>query len=437
MSTYDLWGGLILLPALVMVSIPLLAAAAARETDPRIRTLIVGAFVLKIMATFPRYWMAMVLYDSQADAADYHAAGVALAESIWSGNPTLDTDLLGTSFIETVTGLLYTGIGPTILGGFLVYSWFGFWGLYFFFRAFRIAVPDGDARLYAALMLFLPTLVFWTSSIGKDAFIMLALGLAAYGAARVMTFARGGFVLLVVGLSGAMFVRPHVAVLILGGVAIGYLVRASHPRLGALGPAAKFAGVGALVVAGLALMWTAEYYLQVDTFDPATVNGWLEETGRRTSRGGSSFEVLGGGTLLQYPLAVVTLLFRPFPFEAPNAQALLTSLEGIFLLLLLLRYRRRVLGAFTQVRRVPYIAVCVVSALLLIFAFQEFSNFGIVARQRAQILPFVLALVCVRTQRELAAAASSRTPPGQALTTGSAVVYVGEGPGTNPPKRCR
>ena len=39
--------------------------------------------------------------------------------------------------------------GPTKLGGFLVFSWLGFWGLYLAFRAFRIAFPDDDYRRYA------------------------------------------------------------------------------------------------------------------------------------------------------------------------------------------------------------------------------------------------------------------------------------------------
>ena len=71
------------------------------------------------------------------------------------------------------------------LGGFLVFAWIGFLGLLLFWRAFRIGVPDGDGRRYMILVLFLPSLLYWPSAIGKEAWMMLGLGLCAYGIACV------------------------------------------------------------------------------------------------------------------------------------------------------------------------------------------------------------------------------------------------------------
>ena len=42
-----------------------------------------------------------------------------------------------------MTGIVYTVTGPSLIGGYLVFSWLGFWGLLLFFRAFQIAVPHG------------------------------------------------------------------------------------------------------------------------------------------------------------------------------------------------------------------------------------------------------------------------------------------------------
>src|SRR5205085_1758787 len=102
--------------------------------------------------------------------------------------------------IEVVTGLIYAVIGPTQLGGFLVYAWLGFLGLVLFYRAFRIAFPEGDHRRYARFLFLLPSLLFWPSSIGKDAWMVLMLGIAAYGAARVLSRQPTGFILCVLGL---------------------------------------------------------------------------------------------------------------------------------------------------------------------------------------------------------------------------------------------
>ena len=74
-------------------------------------------------------------------------------------------------------------IGPSRLGGFLVYTFIGYWGLVLFHHAARIGLPSLDERRYAMLLYFMPALVFWPSSIGKEAVMMLAIGCAAFGAA--------------------------------------------------------------------------------------------------------------------------------------------------------------------------------------------------------------------------------------------------------------
>src|SRR5207248_9478851 len=127
---------------------------------------------------------------------------------------------VGTGFLNLLTGIVYVVMGPTKLGGFLLFSWLGFWGLYLCYRAFRIGCPEGNARRYAVLVFFLPSLLFWPSGIGKDAWMIFAVGLSAYGAARVLTRARGGFLLLCLGLAASGVGRPHVAALMVGGLAL-------------------------------------------------------------------------------------------------------------------------------------------------------------------------------------------------------------------------
>src|SRR5204863_3854856 len=101
--------------------------------------------------------------------------------------------------------------GPSLLGAFFIFSWAGFWGLYLFYRAFCIAVPEGDHRRYALLILLLPSLLFWPSSLGKEAWMTLGLGLFAYGGARIITHQRYGFMVVLAGVLATAAVRPHVA----------------------------------------------------------------------------------------------------------------------------------------------------------------------------------------------------------------------------------
>ena len=59
-----------------------------------------------------------------------------------------------------------------------------------------------------------------------------------------------------------------------------------------------------------------------------------------------------------FPLAAVTVLFRPFIFEAHNAQARLAALESTALIVLFLLRFRWVMAALRSLRRQPYVVFC-------------------------------------------------------------------------------
>jgi hypothetical protein len=89
------------------------------------------------------------------------------------------------------------------------------------------------------------------------------------------------------------------------------------------------------------------------------------------------------------------VLFRPLPHEAHNAQAVLTSFEGLFLLGLFAVSWRRLRKLPRDTLRTPYLAFASVYSLLFMLAFSSFGNFGILARQRAQLFPLVLVVLAL------------------------------------------
>jgi hypothetical protein len=110
----------------------------------------------------------------------------------------------------------------------MVFTWMSFWGLAFCVKAAHHAIGGFATRRYAIAVFFFPSLVYWGSSIGKEAFVGLCLGVSAYGASLVLTRRGGavrGFVLLAVGLVGAAYVRPHFAAIWAGAVLIALVAR--------------------------------------------------------------------------------------------------------------------------------------------------------------------------------------------------------------------
>jgi hypothetical protein len=394
---------LFLVPVLLAASWPAFVRQARRERNARIATLLLLALVLKLLGSMVRYLVAVYVYDGSADAMAYHDYGTVLAMRFRAGE--FDTgleSLSDTNFIRFFTGVVYTVTGPSVHAGFLLYAWLAFWGMFSMYRAFTIAIPDGNRLSYARLLFFLPSMLYWPSSIGKEAWMLFALGLATFGTARLLTGrAWRGLVVAGIGLYLATLVRPHVAGMAGLGLVAAYLLARPPRRLGAAGPVVKLLALVALIGVAVLLLGKTQSYLLNKGIDPADgVNSVLTESARRTGQGGSSFAAPSVVTSpVKLPLAMVTILFRPFLFEAHNAQVAVTALESTLLLCLTVSRRRSVWQAIRHPRRRPYVAFVVVYMTVFVVAFSTVANFGILARERTQLLPFFMVLLAIPARR--------------------------------------
>lgn len=417
-TPYDIWGAFLVAPLLVAATVPLARRMARAEGDPRIARLVLLALVAKLAASLVRYTVAFDVYGGVADASAYAEAGARLAPLYRLGlvSADLGAPLVGTGFLRLVTGMVFAVIGPTTLGGFLVFSWFGFWGMYCFFRAFRVGYPDGDWRRYALLVFFLPSLLFWPSSIGKEAWMVASLGVAAYGAARLLTARGGGAALLVVGLAGGALVRPHMAVLLAGSAAIAFLLRRSPGQASPVAPVTKLLGAVAMAAVCVLLLIQAARFFQVEGRGLDAVDSVLSQTQDQTSQGGSEFDAVRVRSPLQLPQALLTVLYRPFPFEATSVPTLVASLEGLGLLGITLLSLDRLRVLPRKLLSSPFLTFCAVYTLLFATVFSTFGNFGLLTRQRAQLFPFVLVFLALApVPRRLATWRARNHPPARRL----------------------
>jgi hypothetical protein len=402
-STYDTWGGLIVGPILFAISIPVLARQAKRERDRRLFWLLVLALTAKLLGALVRDWVATEVYDGVTDATRYHEEGVRISGLFRSGVFTTGLEeLTGTDFVNLLTGILYTIIGPTRLGGSLVYSWLAFCGLFLFYRAFVVAVPEGRSRSYARLLFFLPSILFWPSGIGKDAWMIFALGLAAFGAARLLTDRTwNGIFLAGLGIWLAGLVRFHVAGIFALGLAMAYFLRRPSETHRSRSRAARTLALAAVAVLAVVLVLQAENFLKdagLETDQGITTA--LQEVSRRTGQGGSEIHPSVLRSPSRAPIAVFTVLFRPLPIEADTSQALVAALETTFLLLLCGLRFRWILAAFHRFRRQAYITLAAAYTGMFVLVFSAIANLGILARQRVQMLPFLLVLLSVPSGRK-------------------------------------
>jgi hypothetical protein len=398
-TSYDVWGALWLAPVLIVISAPVLLRFAKGEPHAWIGHFLVLALVLKLLFALPRYYMVASVYE-RGDALRYSEVGTTLRTYFLNldfsvaqlGDRGTGT---GTRFVEVVTGIVYAITGPSVIGGFMFFSWLSFWGLYFFYRAFRVGIPDGDSKRYALLLFLLPSMLFWPSSIGKEAWMTLVLGMTTYGCVLLLAQRRGASVYIVLGMAGVLAVRPHMALLVVAGLTLGYVLRrGSSQRAVRL---SKFRTlVGLALIGGITLLAIRQVsaFFGIDEFNLDTATDTIEQSGDRTADGGSEFEG-GGSSLRDLPMNVLTVLFRPFAFEVNNIQALLAALEGTMLLLLFVLSLPRLRTIPRRLRSQPYITYCITYTILFCYLFSSFQNFGILARQRVLVFPVFLALLAL------------------------------------------
>lgn len=405
-QSYNVWGSLLVAPLVGAVNLILIWRVGQREDDPWIPKLMYAGFALKMLGSFGRYFTIFVIYGGAGDANRYNFFAVhqhvLWRQGMFVWDPLGKT---GTQNLELVTTAVYTIIGPAPLAAFLVFASFAFWGCYFLYRAFRTAIPDGNHRLYAALLFLLPSLLFWPSSIGKEAWIMLWLGVGALGIARFLTQRSGAVVPMLLGILGTTMIRPHVTVLLAAAVMVAVAFRpVGDQAMGVLGKA------GALLVVGVAvaiLTTQSAEFLGIDDLDPEAISGSIEWAGGQTEQGGSAFEPVPLTNPLGVPAAIVTQLFRPFPWEVTSLPMLLQSLEGVFMVWLIW-WRRASLWALPRfLRKNAFVTFAAVYALGYIIAFAGFGNFGIVARQRTLMVPFALLLLALPTRKSTVSGASA------------------------------
>lgn len=383
-------GTLLLALVLCVVVLPL-SSRLGTALDPWMWWVGPAAYLAKLIGAGARYAVLLGPYEGSGDAVRYHNNGTLLAETwrSFSVPPIGGGSGAGTQFVDSVVGLVYAIHQPTMLGGFFIFATLAFVGQLLFYSAFRRAIPGGKLPVYALLVLFLPALVFWPSSIGKESLMLLFLGVAAYGLTRALVAYRPLWLLVSsMGLAGCAFIRPHVAALLAGS----FTLAAAFGRGKWIGAVAIRRGVVILTSIAIVAVSISAVGERFDLTSPDDVDPFVNEIERRTQQGGSA--VAGGAFAApsQLPAAALRVLFRPLPHEAHNIQSLASAAENVALLGLILWRLPWIIRRFGHFRD-PFILLSSTFTVGFVIAFSTIFNLGILSRQRAQVLPFLLAVV--------------------------------------------
>lgn len=274
------------------------------------------------------------------------------------------------------------------------FSMIGLLALYQFFKAAELILGRKDPRLLVALALY-PSILFWSSTLGKDAPMLLGMGLYARGAVSIVLERRArGLRMVFAGCAIVSLIRFWYFPMLIGPfMMLNFL---SARRSAWRWPV----GIISAAVLAVSIVYVMKFW------EIRGVGDLIETRSTMTTAfvgGGSTLdaqEIDGFGALVRNgPIVVFTALFRPLPFEVPNMFGFVQGAENLFLLLLFLRAAWR-----TRIRELFEPLVAWASFFVLCWAILYGSvayNLGTMARYKLQVLPVFLGLLLYLGRRRI------------------------------------
>lgn len=358
--------------------------------DTFLRQLFGTAVLARVAAAAGYLWVSIKIYNWAADATSYWGKGLVLAAAFDSiGWAAFQPPYRSTNLVNIIAGALTLVTGDALAGLFVLFALAALWGGYFFYRAFRMSFPKGDHHLYGILIVFLPSVLFWSSALSKDALEQLFIGMTAYGFARFLQKHdfMGGLAC-TAGLAGAGLIRPHIgATLALACVVPYAFAGATGHKMRA---AAKVLLVPLLIAATIYMVTAAGTFVGAESPDVESSVAAAGRIARSTHTGESAYSGSLPVRLAMFPL----LIFRPLPWEVHNLMAGAAGLEAIALLVFCWKRRRDFKDAMSRWRS-PFIGFILIFSIEFSLAFAVAnSNFGILVRERIMLVPLFLMLFC-------------------------------------------
>jgi hypothetical protein len=368
----------------------------AEGGDPWLAKALTACLVLHLLAAPLEIWVVNHLYGGIADYSRYTFRGAALSGPFRHFNFDLTGvgGIVDNGSISIVAAVLFALVGVNQAAVFLIMSFLSFIGIVCFYRAFTLTFSRAGHRRYGYLIFFLPSLIFWTADVSKEAIMTFLLGVLTYGCALVLA-RQGGFrawLLIVAAGAGSVFIRPNDMLLLLGGFAIAMIFRPPSASV-KFEPARRTSSLVFLAaMVGVAMFLTLHFLPGLH----GSVN--LSQINKNNQGPGSGFGSSGvsySQSPLAYPKDVFVVLFDPLPFNAHSSGEKFQALQNTVLLVMLIASLRnlRILPRAAFAR--PYLIMCFVFVVSFCYFFAALGNLGLIAREATVMLPLYIALLCI------------------------------------------
>lgn len=298
-------------------------------------------------------------------------------ETLWRGK-----EFFYTNFVAYPAAIFMILVLDNEFGVYLLFSTVCFVGLVLLFKSFQKNYFFLDQSGILLWFLFFPALWFWTSTIGKDAFMFLGVGVVCLGISNKSL----NYVLILLGIAILYAFRPptaYVTILALGSFFILNLKDSWLMRIFKI-------AIGLAVIVFLANYLSNEW--GVEEFSNEELAELQSGTLKYNEFGSGVLDDKSGG-ITSIPSGIIDVLARPFLWEIRNVATAAASLEITALLILLFIKRKSIYEFISNclVHRLSTFILAFVIIYAVTVGFFE-NNIGLIARHRAIIFPFLFVM---------------------------------------------
>jgi len=353
-----------ILLTILIVILSCLLGAMLLSKKPKDTKIIVTLILWHVLFSIV-YWFYTL--NNVADAVGYYKKTFKLSLNLTPG----------TYFTESIVYIIVKILDSNYLNTTLVSGFFGGIGLVYLYLAIKEYILSIN-RLWI-LILFIPSMSFWSSGLGKDSISFFATCLFVYG----VTHKKKKLLAIIFSMVAMFMVRPHITLMMLGSFIIYFLIKSrTHVLIKSL--------LLPLIlgVAFIALLYVQDYVGLNDGVSLENLDGYVNVR-QGYNQGGSFVDI----SSMSYPMQMFTYVFRPLPFEAHSIVALITSIENTVLLLLfcfIIIKSKFNLKAFSHNENLCLLIYAFLTCTILAITT---ANLGIASRQKWMFMPALLYLL--------------------------------------------
>lgn len=289
----------------------------------------------------------------------------------------------------------------------LVFGLFSFWGTWLIYITINKYFPH-LYKFTAIGCLFIPSVVIWSSGVGKEPPCMFALGLCFYSFDKILH--RKGIVkhllYFIIGATALIAIKSYIffmfaiAAFLWTYRSFISLIKNSLSRL--IVRSIIFLAIFAFLIYFIA---TPHNSLQQSFMESLSQGEHLQElmTSINETYGGSGYtlpplNLSAGGFIKSFFLSLNVTLFRPYLWECKNVLMLMSFVESFatLVLVLIVLFKVGIRKIISYCNKYPLLFFMLVFSLLLapIVGFISF-NFGTLVRYKIPFLPFFISFLVI------------------------------------------